>query len=272
MTKKLTGYHLKLIALITMLVDHIAAVFIWRVYVASFHLTASLQLSEAIGDKIIVWVAEHQDLVYTVYENMRLIGRMSFPIYCFLLVEGFMHTRSVGKYALRLLGFAFLSEIPFDLALTGNLIDMNYSNVFFTLFIALLAMWGISYIEKFAEFWKEKNWDSFFGFLIVAMSGVMVVTACGGFADIVLKTDYGFAGVLAIVVMYLLRNMKEVGFAAGILVLTVLSSNTEIMALLMLYPLINYNGIRGKSMKYVFYAFYPLHLLVLGLICIAIGV
>ena len=272
MTKKLTGYHLKLIALITMLVDHIAAVWIWRVYVASFHLTGSLQLSEAFGDKIIVWVAEHQDLIYTIYENMRLIGRMSFPIYCFLLVEGFLHTRSVRKYGIRLLGFAFLSEIPFDMALTGNIVDMDYSNVFFTLFIALLAMWAISYIEKFGEFWKEKNWDSFLGILVVAMSGLMVVTACGGFADIVLKTDYGFAGVLAIVMMYLFRNMKEVGFVAGILVLTVLSSDTEIMALLMLYPLIKYNGTRGKSMKYIFYAFYPLHLLVLALLCMAIGV
>lgn len=273
MTKKLTGYHLKLIALITMLVDHVAAVLIWRVYVASFQLTASLQLSEKIGDKIIVWVAANQELVYSIYEHMRLIGRMSFPIYCFLLVEGFLHTSNVRKYAVRLLGFAFLSEIPFDLALTGQVMDASgYSNVFFTLFIALVTIWAISYIEKFAEFWKEKNWDAFLGLLIVAMSGLIVVAACGGFADIVLKTDYGFAGVLAIVAMYLLRSTKELGFAVGIFVLTVLSSDTEILALCMLYPLMNYNGERGKAMKYVFYAFYPLHLLVLALICILIGV
>ena len=272
MTKKLTGYHLKLIALITMLVDHVAAVFIWRVYVASFQLTASLQLSEKIGDKIIVWVAGNQELVYSIYEYMRLIGRMSFPIYCFLLVEGFLHTSNIRKYATRLLGFAFLSEIPFDLALTGQVVDKSYSNVFFTLFIALLTIWAISYIEKFAEFWKEKKWDSFMGLLIVAMSGLIVVTACGGFADIVLKTDYGFAGVLAIVAMYLLRNTKELGFAAGILALTILSSDTEILALCMLYPLMNYNGTRGKSMKYVFYAFYPVHLLILALMCILVGV
>ena len=144
MTKKLTGYHLKLIALITMLVDHVAAVLIWRVYVASFQLTASLQLSEKIGDKIIVWVAANQELVYSIYEHMRLIGRMSFPIYCFLLVEGFLHTSNVRKYAVRLLGFAFLSEIPFDLALTGQVMDVaGYSNVFFTLFIALVTIWAI---------------------------------------------------------------------------------------------------------------------------------
>ncbi|MBR2046468.1 MAG: conjugal transfer protein TraX [Agathobacter sp.] len=272
MTKKLTGYHLKLIALITMLIDHVAAVFIWRVYLASFHLTGSLQLSEALGDKIIVWVAGHQELVYSLYENMRLIGRMSFPIYCFLLVEGFLHTRSVGKYGLRLLAFAALSEIPFDLALTGQAIDMDYSNVFFTLVIGLMAIWSISYIEKFAEFWKEKQWDTFLGILVVAMSWLLVVTACGGFAEIVLKTDYGFAGVIAIVVMYLFRRTKEIGFVAGIFLLTILSSDTEILALFMLYPLMKYDGTRGKSMKYVFYAFYPLHLLLLAFACMLIGV
>ena len=91
----LTGYHLKMIALITMLIDHIAAVFIWHVYVASYTITGSMQLSNFIGDKIIVWIADHQQIVYSIYEMMRYIGRMAFPIYCFLLVEGFLYTRSV---------------------------------------------------------------------------------------------------------------------------------------------------------------------------------
>ncbi len=270
--KGFSGYHLKMIALITMLIDHIAAVVIWRVYAASFRITGSMQISEQFSDKIIVWVAEHQDLVYTIYENMRLIGRMAFPIYCFLLVEGFLHTSNVKKYALRLLLFAFLSEIPFDLALTGQIWDTSYSNVFFTLVIALLAMWAFSYIEKFAEFWKEKQWDSFLGTLVVTMAGVLVTASCGGFAEMVLKTDYGFAGVFAIISMYLLRNMRVIGFAAGIFVLTIFSSSTEIFALCMLYPLISYDGTRGKTLKHVFYAFYPVHLLILALICLVLGV
>lgn len=272
MIEKLSGYHLKLIALITMCIDHVAAVLIWRVYVASYSITGSMQLSDFIGDKIIVWVAEHQEVVYAIYENMRLIGRMAFPIYCFLLIEGFLHTRSVKKYGLRLLLFAFLSEIPFDLALTGQMWDIRYSNVFFTLVIALVAIWAISYIEKFYEFWKEKNWDSFLGILIVAMAGILVMAVCGGFAEMILKTDYGFAGVAAIVVMYLLRKSKEISFAMGVFVLTVVSSSTEILALCMLVPLMKYDGSRGKNIKYVFYAFYPVHLLILALVCIAFGV
>ena len=156
-TNRLTGYHLKMIALITMLVDHIAAVVIWRVYIASYRITASMQVSENFGDKIIVWVAENQDFVYMIYEVMRYIGRMAFPIYCFLLVEGFLYTRSVAKYAGRLALFALISEIPFDLALTGEWWTLEYSNVFFTLVLGLLAIWSMSYVEKFHEFWREKE-------------------------------------------------------------------------------------------------------------------
>lgn len=267
-----SGYHLKMIALITMLVDHIAAVLIWRIYIASFRLNASMQLSDALGDKIVVWVAEHQEMVYAIYENMRLIGRMAFPLYCFLLVEGFLHTSNVKKYGVRLLLFAFISEIPFDLALTGQLWDTSYSNVFFTLVIALVAMWAFSYIEKFAEFWKEKQWDTFLGTLVVALAGVFVMAFSGGFAEMVLKTDYGFAGVFAIVAMYLLRKFRMLGFAVGIFILTVFSSDTEILALCMLYPMMRYDGTRGKSLKYVFYGFYPAHLLVLAILCMVIGV
>ena len=72
--------------------------------------------------------------------------------------------------------------------------------------------------------------------------------------------------------MYLLRSTRVISFAAGIFVLTIFSSNTEILALCMLYPLMLYDGSRGKSLKYVFYAFYPVHLLILALICMALGV
>lgn len=270
--KNYTGYHLKLIALITMLIDHIAAVVIWRVYVASFAITASMQISDGIGDKIVVWVANNQDMVYSVYEMMRYIGRMAFPIYCFLLVEGFLHTRSVKKYAMRLFLFALVSEIPFDLALTGTWWNTQYSNVFFTLIIGLLMIWALSYVEKFYEFWKEKNWDKFLGNLIFVVTGGFVAIVLGGFADIVLKTDYGMAGVFAIGVIYMLRNFKEAGFAMSILLLSVMSSSSEILALLMLIPLMRYNGARGKNTKYLFYAFYPVHLFVLALICIGLGV
>lgn len=272
-SKILTGYHLKMIALITMLVDHIAAVVIWRMYVASFSITGSMQLSDAVGNKIIIWVAQNQELVYNIYEIMRYIGRMAFPIYCFLLVEGFLHTSSVAKYVLRLFMFALISEVPFDLAIAGQWWSLDYSNVFFTLGIGLVLIWILSYIEKFYEFWNEKHGDDFIGKLIYIVIAGFVSVFMGAFADIVLKTDYGMAGVFAIAVLFLLRQMREVAYVGAVMLLSVMSSNTEILALLMLIPLCRYDGTRGKTInKYAFYAFYPVHLFVLALICMGLGV
>lgn len=270
--KCVTGYQLKMIALVTMLIDHIAAVPIWRLYKASFGLTASMQLSDAIGDKVVVWIAGNQDLVYQIYEWMRCIGRMAFPIYCFLLVEGFLHTRSVKKYALRLLGFSILSEIPFDLALGGQWWDLTKSNVFFTLVLGLVAIWGISYVEKFYEFWKEKNWEPILGLILTGVAGLSVLAVTGGLAGIVLHSDYGIGGIIAILIIYLCRRQKELGFVLSVLALTVLNGDLEILALIMLYQIMQYNGERGKATKYLFYGFYPVHLLVLALISIALGV
>ena len=73
---------------------------------------------------------------------MRRVGRLAFPIYCYLLVQGFLHTRSVPRYALRLFGFALLSELPFDLLLFGG-ITPDYQNVFWTLLIGLLTLTGL---------------------------------------------------------------------------------------------------------------------------------
>ena len=268
----LTGYHLKMIALVTMFIDHVAAVVIWRFYEASYHITEAMKGSQFIGDKIVMWVSQNQELIYTIYEMMRMIGRMAFPIYCFLLVEGFLHTRSVGKYALRLLLFAFLSEIPFDLAITGSWYSSDYGNVFFTLCLGLILIWGISFVEKFYEFWQEKNWDLSTGKAVSVFIGAMMTIAVGAFGEMVLHCDYGFGGILTILAIYLFRQSKEIAFGFAVFVLTIFCGTLEILALLMLYPIQRYDGSRGKSLKYVFYAFYPVHLLVLGLVCMACGV
>ena len=270
--KGFTGYHLKLIAHITMAIDHLAAVVIWRIYAASFGIRPGLYYSEYWQDQVIVWMAEHQEMMYTIYEWMRYIGRMAFPIYCFLLVEGFLHTKNVKKYAGRLAIFAFLSEVPFDLAIEGQWMTFACSNVFFTLVLGLLAIWALSYVEKFHEFWVEKMWEPILGRIITLSSALIVIAGIGLFADMVLHTDYGFGGIIAIVVIYLLRNQHVIAYIAGVMALSVFAGDIEILALAMLYPIINYNGTRGKNVKYVFYAFYPVHLFVFALICMAIGV
>ena len=90
-------------------------------------------------------------------------------------------------------------------------------------------------------------------------------------AEYILCTDYGASGVATIVVLYLLKNYRLTGFAVAIIILGLLTSTVEWLALLMLLPLKFYNGTRGKQVKYFFYAFYPAHLLILSLICYGIG-
>lgn len=79
---------------------------------------------------------------------LRIIGRLSFPIFMFLIEEGYIHTRSVNRYMIRLGVFAILSEIPFDLAFHGELLEFQNQNIFFTLLLGLVA---IKIYDQFKE-------------------------------------------------------------------------------------------------------------------------
>ena len=189
---------------------------------------------------------------------MRAIGRISFPIFCFLLIEGFMHTHDVKKYALNLGIFALVSEIPFDLAFAGKPFYLDYQNVFFTLFIGLVMMIFLQKIDskaqKDAGAWQRANWKVSVGKLLVIVAACAVAT--------LLKTDYSAMGILTIVLMYNMRKNKMYCIGIGCAVLTLLSLN-EITCFLAMIPVHFYNGKRGLNLKYPFYAFYPVHLLVL---------
>lgn len=142
--KGISGSTIKIIAVVAMLIDHIAAVILMRqIFAKGF-----LDLTESGNmDDIVVWLMENGALYYG-YQIMRYIGRLGFPIFCFLLVEGFQRTRDVRKYALRLAAFALISEIPFDLATCGKVFYTGYQNVYFTLLFGLLALCCMDYVSK----------------------------------------------------------------------------------------------------------------------------
>ena len=218
-----SGMDLKLCALITMFIDHIGAVLIENTYL---YYIEGFQMLDVC---------------------LRLIGRLAFPIYAFLLVEGFLHTSSWKKYTLRMLGFALISEIPFDLAAYEK-INWQHQNVFFTLLIGLLLLKGIEKVE-------EKK------------AAVIGITIAGCVAAYLMKVDYSYIGVLLIVVLYVLRNdHKRRCIVGGVMFSFEL---TSILAFLMIY---RYNGKKGETKlpKMVFYGFYPAHLLLLWLVRIAI--
>ncbi|NLC19453.1 MAG: conjugal transfer protein TraX [Clostridiales bacterium] len=248
--KGISGSTLKLIAIITMLIDHIAAVVLEKIIIRSGGYTNIFTSAFRDGDTLSI-----------VYLLMRAIGRIAFPIFCFLLVEGFLHTRNVWKYAFRLAVFALLSEIPFDLALHAEVFYFGYQNVFFTLLIGLLVLIGIKAVSEKLD--KSNIVLSTIAQIIVVVVGIAVAE--------LLKTDYSGLGVITMVAMYLLRKNKVISMLGGCVVLSMLNF-FEIVAFLDLIPVWLYNGKRGLKLKYVFYIFYPAHLFILYLVCYFMGI
>lgn len=237
----LPGSVLKWIAVITMLIDHVGVVLIygWARYRHA-------------------WGAGIESLNF--YYAFRVIGRFGFPIFCFLLVEGFRHASSRIKYFLRLLVFALLSEPCFDKAFNSGWNDPSGQNVFCTLALGLLAMvlW---------DWLTDGNSPDCSPLRGVAAIGSVIALGALAYR---MKTDYGAMGVALIFVMYLLR---ENPWARDLVALGVLAAMIpfgshwiELLAVLC-FPLFHiYNGQRGRQSKYFFYVFYPAHLLLLSLL------
>lgn len=244
----ISGSTVKMIAIIAMLIDHIGAGVVGR-YISS---TGMPPLNSAEGMQ---WMSEYGGwmMLYTV---LRMIGRLAFPIFCFLLVEGFEHTRDVKKYAVRLFAFCLISEIPFDLLFKGRVLEFSYQNVFFTLLLGLLTMCVFRYIEQ------QTGWNG--GVKAVFYAAALIA---GMAAAEFLRTDYGAVGVFSILVLYVFRKKKAGQIVAGCVVFL-----WEKMALLAFLPIGFYNGKRGRKMKYFFYFFYPVHLLLLYFLCMALGI
>lgn len=124
-----------------------------------------------------------------VYLGMRIFGRISFPLFCFLLVQGFLCTRNVRNYFLRIFIFACLSEVPFDLFVYHRCFSLCGQNVLFTLGISLLVLYGLS----------KASASKGYMFLLFLSGSVLAV---------VMRTDYSYLGVVLVSVMYLWRERK----------------------------------------------------------------
>lgn len=252
--RQISGSTLKIIAMICMLIDHIGAVIVERALIANGYLEAANTSEEALT----TFLQSHMGL-YVADMLMRAIGRISFPLFCFLLIEGFLHTHDVKKYALNLGLFALISEIPFNLAFKGDWKDLTYQNVFFTLFLGLLMMILLREIERRYAYSN----------MLSSFLKIVVILACAAAAWL-LKSDYNAMGILCIGIMYNVRQNKMACIGIGCAALTLVSSN-ELTCFLAMIPVYLYNGERGLKTKYAFYAFYPVHLLLLYLIACALG-
>ena len=227
----LSGSGLKLLAVAAMLLDHIAHCFLQN-------------------DPTILVQAFGRSL--TLYRMLRILGRLAFPLYAFLLVEGFHHTRDRNKYGLRLLIFALLSEIPWNLMLSGSLFYGN-QNVLFTLLLGYAGLCVIEQLEHGES--RRRNLALLFALFVFS---------------ILLRADYGCSGFGFILLLHLLRSRPVYRALIGSCILS-----SRWMAGLAFVPIGFYNGrrgfIRGRVFGLLFYAFYPLHMLILYLIKRSVG-
>lgn len=238
MEKKKIGFSgstFKMLALVTMLIDHVGAVIVQRM----------LGMPE---------LAAKQELYAYVYMPLRYIGRLAFPLYCFFLVEGFLHTSDVRRYAGRIFLFALISEIPFNLAITGDWINIEYQNVFWELGFAVLALSCLREVERRG------------GTYAVQVLARLLILLVFGFGAQFLNFDYGMNGIISIAVLYVFRQNKAVQLLAG-----AVSFFWEPVAPLSFLALAFYNGKRGRKIKYFFYVFYPAHLVLLYLAARLLG-
>ncbi len=138
----------------------------------------------------------------SLYYFMRAVGRIAFPLFCFMLVEGFIYTHNREKYIIRLAVFAVISEIPFDLSAGGGVLCWDSQNVMWTLLIGFIVMYAIN---KAGEIYIAKI------FAILA----------GGAVAYIMHTDYSIFGVFIIAVLYIYRYNRKMGMVImGILILS----------------------------------------------------
>ena len=202
------------------------------------------------------------------------VGRLAFPIFAFMIVEGYFHTKNFKKYMLRMLLFAVIAEIPFNLMAGGSVFYPIHQNVLWTFLISLLC---IHWNERVKD---QKEWKR----LLVAAASLVL----GALAGLLLMVDYHHAGVLTVLVFYFFRGRKWWCYVGQALCLWYINAEIlggigyelplfgqpfflarQSLALLALPFIWLYRGNRGhrsRAFQYCCYAFYPAHLLVLGVL------
>lgn len=182
--------------------------------------------------------------LYFIANLLRTVGRIAFPIFAFLISEGALHTRNMKNYILRLIFFAFLSEIPFDLATRGVIYYPDYQNILFTFALGALS---VAIMEKAAR-------------LNVILKIPIIAFFC--VVAYLIKSDYGPVGILMIQIFYLLKEDRAIMFILGVILAAVESMGYACVSALAFVFIYLYNGNRGEvPMKYLFYFVYPGHLL-----------
>lgn len=185
----------------------------------------------------------------------RIIGRIAFPLFCYCMTVGLLYTHDIRRYLLRLAVFAVLSQPFYLLAFHSYDWQMEFTNwnIYFTLLLSLLAVWGF----------KERKWLIFLGaFFVISWWNF----------------DYSANGILLMLIFYLCRNRPLLGAGlnvlfwlpcllnGGELAIGAFTFDRQVFAVLSVPLIYCHTHIRPKIPKYIFYAFYPVHLALIAAI------
>lgn len=259
-TQGFSGNILKLLAALTMLIDHTAITLIYTKLAQSPEYLNLVFSAESTAEELAAVPADYRSLA-TAYSVMRLVGRIAFPIFAFLIYEGFTHTANLKKYLLRVGILALVSEIPFNLVTstfyegTPSLFYPKLQNTVITLFLGLVMLTLMKRFEAADNTPKAVSRQLIAQVLCICIAAVLAILA---------RTDYSYLGILLIAIFYLFRTSKKLQIISG----CILFLSTNIASLLAFVPIGMYNGmlLRSKKFQYFFYIFYPVHLLVLYLL------
>lgn len=259
----LSGSSVKIIAILIMFMDHFSKIVLaWLIN----------DIIYPLFERGVLARETFNTADYFVRFTLQGVGSIAFPLFCILLAEGFYYTKNKKRYIGIMLLFAIISEIPFDIGFFSYYSRLEetfpfyikYQNVFFTLFLGLLALCGI---EKFSCYNQKK--------VQKVKSIVLQIFSVGAMAGLatLLNTDYGSQGVLFIAGFYICRK-NRIYQTLVFLVLYILTTGNQPTIYVIISGLIImlYNGTRGKlRFKYFFYAFYPIHIILLYLVSLFLG-
>ncbi|MBZ2387115.1 conjugal transfer protein TraX [Anaerococcus murdochii] len=185
-------------------------------------------------------------IITTIFD---ILGRIAFPIFAFMVVEGFFKTKSRWSYLRNLLIFAVISEIPYDMFQSAEFVNTWSQNILWGL---ALGLFTIMVIDKLKDYIKKRPLWIFVSILIVVLSSL---------GSMLISSDYEYYAIIIIYLYYLFYDKRHL--ASGLSYLVIIK---EIYAILGFATVLFYNGEKGKQNKIFNYLFYPVHLLIFGII------
>ena len=265
----ISAFPIRIFAVVFMIVDHFAAALV----------------GTAILPKLIDPGLQYGSDWLMFYDILRDLGRFTFPVFCFFLSEGVRHTGNVKKYAMRLLIVGIISEIPFDMAIKGSIVELSRMNTFLTLLFGMLLIYvarnRTEHIVQLKPL-RERDYERGIKKDLILIA---LMAAASFLAAKLLRTDYSMRGIGLIFVMFVSEEIGRWRFSNtffGKHVLTALVGVAFILleaktwmiavpAVMLFFMIVMYNGERGRKLKWFFYYIYPIHLFVFGFLRMTIG-